>query len=134
MKIVNNALNFVSLHEFLYKISSVLQLGVTCSLHGSNLFIKKRGSYSSAQWAHDLTLGEDTCLDFWAKDLTSKIEVKIRACEVKSCAYESKIRRFRVKCCAYKVKICACKVKISAYEVKSRARKSRHGFLSRLVR
>ena len=66
----------------------------------------------------------------WAQDprpeTTSKIEVKIRAYEVKICAYEVKIRAYEVKSCAYEVKIHACEVKICAYEVKSWARKSRH--------
>ena len=55
------------------------------------------GSYPSAQWAQDFTSrGKDPCLDLWAKDFTSKIEVKISAFEVK-------IRAYEVKSCAYEV-------------------------------
>ena len=55
--------------------------------------------------------------------------MKIRAYEVKSCAYEVKIRVYEVKISANEVKIRACEVKIGAYEVKSWAQKSRHGSL-----
>ena len=52
----------------------------------------------------------DACLDLWAKDFTSKIEVNIIASEVK------------------------IRAKISAYEVKSWAQRSRHASLPRFLR
>ena len=66
------------------------------------------------------------CLDFWAQDFTSKIEINI-------CAYEVKIRAYEVKSFAYEVKIRAYEVQISAYEVKSFAHKSKQGSLPREV-
>ena len=70
-------------------------------------------------------LGKVACLDFWAQDFNSKIEVKI-------CAYEVKISRAsEVKSCAYEVKIPAYEVKNRAYEVKSRVKQSRNRSLPR---
>ena len=71
--------------------------------------------------------GKDLCLDLWAKDFTSKIDVKISAFEVKIRAYEE-------KSWAYEVKIRAYEVKLSAYVVKSLAQKSRHESLPREVK
>ena len=112
-----------------------------CPLFYSNLMRKGFRSYPSAGAQNFTSQGKDPCLDLWAKDFTSKIEVKIsafevkiRAYEVKSCAYEVKIRAYEVKISAYEVKIRACEVKISAYEVKSWAQKSRHGSLHRILR
>ena len=72
------------------------------------IFLHTYPPLPSLLWFQGFTSqGKDPCLDLWAKDFTSKIEVKIsafevkiRAYEVKSCAYEVKIRAFEVKSCA----------------------------------
>ena len=100
------------------------------------------GSYPSARWARNFTSqGKDPCLDLWAKDFTSIIEVKIsafevkiRAYEVKSSVHEVKSRAFEVKISAYELKIRAYEVNISAYEVKSWVQQSRRASLPRFLR
>ena len=66
---------------------------------------KNVGSYPSAWWAQNFTSrGKDMCMDLWAKDFTSIIEVKISANEVKIRAFEVKSFAFEVKIRAYEVK------------------------------